>query len=164
MVRALENHKDYEEHHQEIYNDHDPHQELKKNEKLGKKTMREVKHVDQFMDFTPEKKPPQNDIVTGFIELAKHNIQKQNQPEKSVSSSSSDTEDLERTKTKARRMNSNGKLLSSQYMDKSIQGDTFDLAIAEVLGETNPSAKKNKVLIVPDKPSRKKPGRLNSQN
>jgi hypothetical protein len=40
-------------------------------------------------------------------------------------------------------MDSNAKLMSSQFMEKSIEGDTFDMAIAEVLGEFNPQAKKN---------------------
>ena len=141
----------------------------------------------EFTEFTPDKGPEKNQIFKGFVELAKLNVlekeqlQKQKQEQKlddveiqesnsirssisskSSSSSSSDTEDLERTKTKARRMDSNGKLMSSKYMNNSIEGDTFDMAIAEVLGDFNPQAKKNQVIIIPEKPTKKKVNRQNT--
>ena len=68
MVRALENHKDYEEHHQEHYHDHEPshYHELKKNETFKKKdTNRKKEDIDpnQFMEFTPDKDQGKNEIL-----------------------------------------------------------------------------------------------------
>ena len=81
MVRALENHKDYEEHHQEHYNDHDHHHGLKKIESFKKKDnncKREEKDQDQFMEFsesTPDKDQGKNEILKDFVELAKLNVE-----------------------------------------------------------------------------------------
>ena len=84
MVRALENHKDYEEHHQEHYHDHEPshYHELKKNETFKKKdTNRKKEDIDpnQFMEFTPDKDQGKNEILKGFVELAKFNVEEKKQ-------------------------------------------------------------------------------------
>ena len=52
-------------------------------------------------------------------------------------------------------MDSNEKLMSTKYMNNSIEGDTFDMAIAEVLGDFNPQAKKNQVIMNPERPKKK---------
>ena len=52
--------------------------------------------------------------------------------------------------------------MSSKYMNNSIDGDTFDMAMAKVSGNFNPQAKKNQVIIIPiipEKPTKKKVNR-----